>query len=80
MALVRKTSWRVVGGYRSMSMWEDYDFWCKCAENNLEGVHVPEILCRYRVHKRSMLSTVTRKSENDVVAEMSRLHPWLKLK
>jgi hypothetical protein len=69
-----------VGGYRSMKGWEDYDFWCMCAENNLEGVHVPEILCRYRVHGESMLNTITRQNASYVIAEMTKLHPWLKLK
>jgi glycosyltransferase involved in cell wall biosynthesis len=80
MALVRKSAWASVGGYRSMRGWEDYDFWCMCVENKLEGVHVPEILCRYRVHPRSMLNTITRKNADFVIAEMTRLHPWLRLK
>jgi glycosyltransferase involved in cell wall biosynthesis len=79
MALVRKSTWASVGGYRSMRGWEDYDFWCKCVENGLEGVHVPEILCRYRVHNGSMLNTLTRQSAEFVIAEMTRLHPWLRL-
>jgi glycosyltransferase involved in cell wall biosynthesis len=80
MALVRKSAWASVGGYRSMRGWEDYDFWCMCAENRLEGVHVPEILCRYRVHSESMLNTVTRQNAEYVIAEMTKLHPWLRLK
>jgi glycosyltransferase involved in cell wall biosynthesis len=79
MALVRKSAWASVGGYHSMRGWEDYDFWCMFSENGLEGVHVPEILCRYRVHKGSMLNTVTRQNTEYIVAEMTKRHPWLKL-
>jgi glycosyltransferase involved in cell wall biosynthesis len=80
MALIRKDAWAGVGGYRSMNGWEDYDLWCSFAEMHLNGVHVPEILCRYRVHKRSMLNTITRANVNGVIDEMMKLHPWLKLK
>jgi hypothetical protein len=80
MALVPKYTWALVGGYRSMRGWEDYDFWCRCVENRLEGVHVPEILCRYRVHDGSMLNTLTRQNAELIIAEMTKLHPWLRLK
>lgn len=81
MALVRKDAWALVGGYRIMKHgWEDYDLWCKFVENNLNGILVPEILCRYRVHETSMLNTTTRANSHDVIDDMIRHHPWLKLK
>ena len=50
MALLRKSTWERVGGYNRMKIggWEDYDFWCKCVEAGIDGLLVPEILCRYR--------------------------------
>jgi hypothetical protein len=65
----------------TVSGWEDFDFWCKCAKLGIRGHMVPEILARYRVHDSSMLRT-----ETDQPAENRRLrmymmerHPWLSL-
>ena len=80
MALIRKSAWAKVGGYRIMKHgWEDYDLWCKFAESDLQGVRVPEILCRYRVHGTSMLNTTTKANSATVVADMIKHHPWLNL-
>ncbi len=83
MALLRRTTWERVGGYRAMSTggWEDYDFWCRCVESELSGVLVPEILCRYRLHGRSMLrrSTDTLRNHLRVCDEIRAAHPWVEL-
>lgn len=71
MSLIRTDVLQRLGGYRVMPNkfgWEDYDFWCKMVDHGLSGCHVPEVLCRYRVHNQSMLRTVT----NDFVIQ--RLH------
>jgi predicted dithiol-disulfide oxidoreductase (DUF899 family) len=59
--------------------WEDYDFWCRLAEYGAYGVQVPETLADYRVHRNSMLHTTTevRDHKNDLVADLTRRHPWL---
>ena len=81
MALLRRKTWETVGGYRKMKTpgWEDFDFWCRCVEAELQGVLVPEILCRYRVHSRSMLrqSTDTLSQHVHVWDEVRRAHPWI---
>lgn len=81
MALVRKDAWVTVGGYSKMDVmgWEDYDFWCKFVEKKLFGIFVPEILCRYRVHKASMLRSVSNPQIERLREEMVRRHRWLKL-
>ena len=62
MVLLRKIVWEQAGGY-SLTMprqgWEDYDLWFKIARLGGYGLHVPQILARYRVHADSMLHTVT---------------------
>lgn len=67
MVLLRMSAWEKVGGY-SLTMpcpgWEDYDFWFKIARMGGYGLHVPQILARYRVHVSSMLHTVTNKTKN----------------
>jgi GT2 family glycosyltransferase/glycosyltransferase involved in cell wall biosynthesis len=80
MALVRKSAWASVGGYDHVQYgWEDYDFWCRLAEYGQFGVQVPEILADYRVHRASMLHTMTeiRHHKNDLVADLKRRHPWV---
>lgn len=67
MVLLRLSVWKQVGGY-SLSMpcqgWEDYDLWFKIARIGGYGLHVPQILARYRVHASSMLHTVTNKEKS----------------
>jgi len=83
MALIRRSAWERVGGYRRMPVtgWEDYDFWLKCAESGLEVVRVPEILCRYRKHGTSMLRSVTNRADalDELYADMRLHHPSIKL-
>jgi glycosyltransferase involved in cell wall biosynthesis len=82
MALMRRDTWKRVGGYRRMrvSGWEDYDFWCRCVEASLVGILVPEVLCRYRVHGASMLRRSTDSLVNhlQVCDELRETHPWIK--
>jgi len=81
MALVDKRAWAQVGGYTQLGSpgWEDYDFWCKFIEHDLHAVFVPEMLCRYRWHAKSMTLSETRPAEAALILEMSMRHPWLDL-
>ena len=82
MALVRKSAWAAVGGYDELSKiqgCEDYDLWCKFVELGFRGEFVPEILCRYRVHRSSMLHTVTYRNMDQVILELQKRHPWVRL-
>jgi hypothetical protein len=82
MALVRRSAWAVAGGYDHVRHgWEDYDLWCRLVERGMFGVRVPELLAEYRVHGRSMLRTQTNLLQNklDLIADMERRHPWLRL-
>ena len=83
MALIRKSVWEQTGGYSKMGIggWEDYDFWCRLIEANVDGLHIPEVLARYRLHSESMLRTETDKNSNDqrIKKEMQLRHPWLDL-
>jgi glycosyltransferase involved in cell wall biosynthesis len=82
MALVGKWAWVAVGGYANIKYgWEDYDFWCHCIERGIGGVHVPEVLADYRVHRKSMLRTRTDVAGNkeQVMAILEQRHPWLRI-
>lgn len=81
MALVRKSVWERAGGYTHLDGgWEDYDFWCKLAELNARICYVPELLCRYRAHKSSMLRTEAVDSYERLNNLISLRHPWTRLK
>jgi len=81
MALLRRDTWLRVGGYRAMRTpgWEDFDFWCRCVEAQVDGLLVPEILCRYRVHAKSMLRRTTDTLRNHLLVcdELRKAHPWV---
>jgi hypothetical protein len=82
MALVAKSAWAAAGGYAVMpDGWEDYDFWCRCAERGLWGVPVAEVLADYRVHDESMLRRTTDQnaSKRRLIALMEANHPWLRI-
>ena len=82
MALIGKWAWAAVGGYTHIqSGWEDYDFWCRCVEHGFWGLHVPEVLAEYRVHKQSMLKTQTDQHENKLrlVRDLNAGHNWLSI-
>ena len=81
MALVSVAAWSAVGGYWGGRLgWEDYDFWCRLAEFGLTGQQCPGApLAEYRVHRDSMLQSITEAPQNKrtVMADLQRAHPWL---
>ena len=59
MAMIRTSTIRELHGYGTdprLYGWEDFDLWCRLAEAGGRGVHVPEIVARYRSSEHSMLS------------------------
>ncbi len=83
MAMIRLDALEAVGGYRRMPHnfgWEDYDLWCSFVDRGFRGCYVPRILCRYRVHGRSMLRTVTNpyvlEQGEALRADMERHHSF----
>jgi hypothetical protein len=62
LALLRREALDLVGGYATDARllgYEDYDLWCRFAERGLFGVHVPEIVARYRRSQHSMIGLTT---------------------
>lgn len=72
-AMFRRSIWQRVGGYSTADElvfgWEDWELWLRLASLGEYGVHVAQMLGRYRVQERSMLSTT------NLVA--SSIHRWL---
>jgi glycosyltransferase involved in cell wall biosynthesis len=85
MSLIRKNQLIEIGGYSSEmdTGWEDYDLWCRVAENDGFGVLVPQILSVYKEHGNSMLRITThssREKTNLLVKKIVDRHNWLLLK
>jgi glycosyltransferase involved in cell wall biosynthesis len=79
-SLVSKRAWQAVGGYTHIEGgWEDYDFWCKFVEQGISAAYVPEILCRYRQHPKSMMKTETSAADKALRVQITLRHPWLEL-
>jgi glycosyltransferase involved in cell wall biosynthesis len=86
MALVAKSAFFKVGGYYSSKAekipngWEDYDFWCKCAESDMHGISARRFgeLAFYRVHANSMLATESNLNDkqNALINFIRSRHPW----
>jgi hypothetical protein len=58
--MVRRSTWEQRGGYPddpALFGWEDWAFWLGIAATGGRGLHVPEILGRYRTQTESMIST-----------------------
>jgi len=77
MVLLRRSVWEEVGGYSKMEVmgWEDFDFWFKIARRKGWGVLVPEILARYRVHRKSMLKKVTNPKVRKLWTQLRATYP-----
>ncbi|NNE12058.1 MAG: glycosyltransferase [Ilumatobacter sp.] len=79
-AMLRRSTWERYGGYRTddelVFGWEDWELWLRLAAAGEHGVHLAQMLGRYRTQEQSMLSTT-----NLVAGEMRRhlreLHPGL---
>jgi glycosyltransferase involved in cell wall biosynthesis len=77
MVLMRKIVLDKVNGYSIMPVmgWEDYELWFKIARAKGWGVQVPEVLAKYRVHKASMLNTVTNPNVEKLWSYLKAKHP-----
>jgi len=79
-AMLRRSTWERHGGYRDgdelVFGWEDWEFWLRLAEAGEYGVHVPEMLGRYRTQVASMIS-VTNLAAPAMLDHLRELHPSL---
>lgn len=77
MALVRVAAWREVGGYvtdPSLELgWEDYDLWLNFASHGYRGLHIREIVGRYRIHGISSLA-ITSLDTDDLMQRLQQRH------
>jgi hypothetical protein len=73
MALIRLDDFIALGGYTEdvrMTGWEDFFFWCACAETQRRGRLVGEVLATYPQTAHSLLEW----TQTDTTAAWSVLH------
>jgi glycosyltransferase involved in cell wall biosynthesis len=79
-AMVRRATYDRHGGYREDDDfaygWEDWELWLRLAEAGEHGVHVPQMLGRYRTQASSMI-TITNLVADEMRAHIRGLHPTL---
>lgn len=78
-AMITRTALDRYEGYRiddTMFGWEDWDLWLRVADAGDHGVHVPEMLGRYRTQASSMIS-LTNLVADDLRADLVRRYPNL---
>jgi len=79
-AMVRRATYERHGGYREDDDfaygWEDWELWLRLAEAGEHGVHVPQMLGRYRTQASSMI-TITNLVADEMRAHVRGLHPAL---
>ena len=78
-AMLRRATLERHDGYRvddTMYGWEDWDLWLRIAAAGEYGVHVPEMLGRYRTQPASMVS-LTNLAADDLRADLVERYPTL---
>ena len=65
------------GGYHDFGHgWEDWELWLRLAAAGEYGVHVPQMLGRYRTQASSMI-TITNLAAQDIQSTVKALYPQL---
>lgn len=80
MALMRRRELLELGGYTDdvrLHGWEDYDLWCRVAEQGGHGAFVPQVLGRYHASPDSTLAGITGIDDSEMRALLWRRHPTL---
>lgn len=76
-ALLRRSELLESGGWElNKEGYEDWDLWMNLAERGHEGVYVPGVMLRYRLHGRRMLADATDVHER-LYDELKRRHERL---
>ncbi len=78
-ALIRRDVLERHGGYREDEWiygWEDWDLWLRLAVAGERGVHLPEMLGRYRTQRTSMIS-MSNLAADAMTARLRNRYPTL---
>jgi hypothetical protein len=79
-AMIRRDAWARHGGYRVdddlVFGWEDWELWLRFAAAGEHGVHVAQMLGRYRTQADSMIATSNLVADH-MLTRLRELHPSL---
>lgn len=79
-AMIRRDALERHGGYREddewIYGWEDWDLWLRLAVAGEHGVHIPEMLGRYRTQRTSMIS-MSNLAADAMFAHLRQRYPTL---
>jgi glycosyltransferase involved in cell wall biosynthesis len=79
-AMIRHDAWARHGGYRVdddlVFGWEDWELWLRFAAAGEHGVHVAQMLGRYRTQADSMIATSNLVADH-MLTRLRELHPSL---
>jgi GT2 family glycosyltransferase len=79
-AMIRREVLERHGGYRDddewIYGWEDWDLWLRLAEAGEHGVHINEMLGRYRTQRTSMIS-MSNLAKDAMIAHLRQRYPTL---
>jgi glycosyltransferase involved in cell wall biosynthesis len=75
-SLIRRSALEQVGGWELHNAVEDWDLWLKMVEHGWDGVRVPRVVYRRRVHGESLISD-TRRRHGEMVGRLRARHPEL---
>lgn len=75
-AFFKKEDWNSVGGYDTSMKhgWEDWEFWIAILKNGGTVKRLEEVHFYYRIKKTSMLQSMNRKNEIDILNYLSVKH------
>jgi glycosyltransferase involved in cell wall biosynthesis len=82
MACIRRDILLKMNGYTIMPGkhgWEDYELWLRICDEGGFGMHIPQILSRYRVHNSSMKATDTDliDNANKLINYLNQKFSWM---
>lgn len=75
-SLIRRSALMEVGGWELHNAVEDWDLWLKMIERGWDGVRVPRVVYRRRVHGESLI-TDTRRRHGEMVERLRVRHAEL---
>ena len=72
----KRSDWQRVGGYRSGTMYEDWEFWIRMLFKNDNVVNIDEVLVDYRVRKDSRVHEADKKRALEVL-KIKKMNPHI---
>jgi hypothetical protein len=76
-ALFRRVALEEVGGWQSRLGYEDWALWIALAERGYDGVRIPQVIYRYRIHGGRKWRTGSLRRHDAILADLRTLYPTI---